>query len=143
MNPLSMSLSRALWNVFLRCVLVLIGVALGLGVWEVVLRWMESPPSLDAGRRALHEPHLDRPWLYRLRPGATGYMTPEKEMLYAINAQGFRDQERVRPKPSGVYRILVLGDSVTFGFGVQPEESFTRLLEADLRDRAPEARIES
>jgi lysophospholipase L1-like esterase len=70
-------------------------------------------------------------------------MTPEKELLYRINAQGFRDRERVRPKPSGMYRILVLGDSVTFGFGVQPEESFTRLLEAELKERVPEAGIES
>jgi hypothetical protein len=129
--------------VLLRGVLALCGVALGLGVWEVALRWLESPPPLEAGRRALHEPHLDRPWLYRLRPGATGYMTPEKELLYRINAQGFRDRERVRPKPSGMYRILVLGDSVTFGFGVQPEESFTRLLEAELKERVPEAGIES
>jgi len=39
------------------------------------------------------------------------------------------------PKPPGVYRILVLGDSVTYGVGVRPEETFPKRLEALLSPR--------
>ena len=56
-----------------------------------------------------------------------------------FNSHGFRDYERTYEKPSGVFRILVLGDSYIEALQVQLEDSFTALLEkaSMRRDRQP------
>jgi lysophospholipase L1-like esterase len=49
------------------------------------------------------------------------------------NDQGFRDDgEHSWEKPPGVFRILGLGDSFMFGWGVSLEESFLKKLEGNL-----------
>ena len=55
-----------------------------------------------------------------------------------INNLGLRDgQDYPQSKPSGCYRILVLGDSMTFGKGVLEEHSWPAVLEQDLQKRYP------
>ncbi len=50
-----------------------------------------------------------------------------------INADGLRARaEYARPKPPGVYRVLLLGDSMTFGQGLRDEDTFATLLEREL-----------
>lgn len=49
-----------------------------------------------------------------------------------INSKGLRDREYDLAKPEGVFRILVLGDSFTWGYGVSDEEIFTERLESKL-----------
>lgn len=51
------------------------------------------------------------------------------EIEYKINSKGLRDDETTYEKPEGVFRIVVLGDSRTFGFGVPIEKHFTTKLE--------------
>jgi hypothetical protein len=46
-----------------------------------------------------------------------------------INSYGLRDYEYLLNKPPGATRILALGDSVTFGFGVNLEDTYTKILE--------------
>lgn len=51
-----------------------------------------------------------------------------------INSAGIRDREEVvGPKPPGQRRIVCLGDSFTFGWGVKVEDAWPRLVEAGLR----------
>jgi len=47
------------------------------------------------------------------------------------NAQGLRDGEHAYARPPGVKRVVVLGDSFTFGVGVDYGERFTELLERE------------
>ncbi|MGE0472661.1 MAG: SGNH/GDSL hydrolase family protein [Nitrospirales bacterium] len=47
----------------------------------------------------------------------------------SINSHGWRDQEYTLEKPSNVIRIMMLGDSVTFGWGAPPEGVTSNLLE--------------
>lgn len=54
-----------------------------------------------------------------------------------INALGLRDVEIENPKPPGTVRILGLGDSVTFGYGVRLEETYLKVLESELNAGAP------
>ena len=54
-----------------------------------------------------------------------------------INSRGWRDGEYSLKKPAGVSRIMVVGDSVTFGYGVKLEEMFAKLLERGLNSRGP------
>lgn len=53
------------------------------------------------------------------------------EFTYTIktNSLGYRMDEFPIEKPEGEYRILLLGDSTTFGFGVEMNESFPEQLE--------------
>lgn len=52
-----------------------------------------------------------------------------------INSLGLRDREYSYDKPADTYRILVIGDSVTFGFGVRLEETYSKRLEKMLNDK--------
>ena len=47
-----------------------------------------------------------------------------------FNADGLRDRTRTREKPDGLTRIAVLGDSVTLGAELTPQEAYPQLLEA-------------
>jgi hypothetical protein len=52
-----------------------------------------------------------------------------------INSHGLREREIPYEKSPGVYRILMLGDSVVASFEVPPEAAFTRVAERILRER--------
>jgi hypothetical protein len=51
----------------------------------------------------------------------------------STNSHGWRDVEHVRPKPEGVFRILVLGDSFMEGYAVSDEDTFARQFEGVAR----------
>ncbi len=50
-----------------------------------------------------------------------------------INSKGLRDREFPYEKKDGVYRILFVGDSFIFGYGLEQEQSIPKLLEQKLR----------
>ena len=61
----------------------------------------------------------------------------------AINNLGLRDDREIAlDKPPGTTRILMLGDSVTFGFGVSLAETASRRLQEALNAGSPAARFE-
>ena len=57
-----------------------------------------------------------------------------------FNGDGVRDRTRSREKPEGLKRIAILGDSVTLGTELRPEEAYPQRLEA--RYRAEGRRVE-
>jgi hypothetical protein len=60
----------------------------------------------------------------RLRAGAEGWNQLEGNAYVKVNSRGLRDREHAFPKPSGVYRIAVLGDSYAEALQVGVEETF-------------------
>jgi lysophospholipase L1-like esterase len=46
-----------------------------------------------------------------------------------INSLGLRGVEIVTPKPPGRVRLLAVGDSITFGYGVRNEDTYANVLE--------------
>lgn len=54
-----------------------------------------------------------------------------------INSMGLRDREYTLAKPPGVTRIVMLGDSLTFGWGVKMDDTPAKLLEASLNAGLP------
>jgi lysophospholipase L1-like esterase len=73
------------------------------------------------------------------RPGTGGvYMGVPVE----INALGLRDRDFPAQKPAGQVRTLMLGDSLTFGWGVRQEDTPSKLLEARLNGSVPTPRDE-
>jgi lysophospholipase L1-like esterase len=82
-----------------------------------------------------------RPGLrYELIPG--GYSPDYIGVPVAVNRLGLRDREIAVPKPEGTVRILGVGDSVTFGYGVRLEETFLKVLEDRLNAKAGAVRYE-
>jgi hypothetical protein len=78
-----------------------------------------------------HGLYADDPDLgWRLTPGHR-HVGPQGEVV-EINSHGLRDPERPREKPPGVRRVLVLGDSFTFGSALAAEDGFCRRLERRL-----------
>jgi lysophospholipase L1-like esterase len=75
----------------------------------------------------------DNYWL--LRPNQT-FIQPERygDIIYSSNRDGFRDINH--DYLSQNYRILFLGDSVTFGLGVKQNHIFTNLLEHKLNEKS-------
>jgi lysophospholipase L1-like esterase len=67
--------------------------------------------------------------VWELVPGWSGR---EGNGTVTINAKGLRERDLPVAKPAGVRRILCLGDSVTFGHGVEAEEAYPRRLEEHL-----------
>jgi hypothetical protein len=69
------------------------------------------------------------------RPGAdaTVMWPPELSYRVHVNALGFRGPEIARTPPPGRTRILALGDSHTFGYYLEDDETWPARLEAQLR----------
>ena len=67
---------------------------------------------------------------HRLVPNQDAYSF---EAPVATNSIGIRNQEVVVPKPDGIYRIVALGDSHTFGYAVEDKQTWPRQLEQQLR----------
>ena len=100
------------------CLLLAVGV-------EISTRWQWNE------RRGVPGFFLSDPGrIQRLAPGYTGWFAgvPVK-----INQLGFRDDREYRlEKSPSTFRILILGDSVTFGHGSVYEHSYPYLLEQRL-----------
>ena len=60
------------------------------------------------------------------------YFTTRWRQGVHLNALGFRDDDIPGTKPERVYRIVVIGDSFTYGQGVETAVRFTERLEAEL-----------
>jgi lysophospholipase L1-like esterase len=58
------------------------------------------------------------------------------------NRYGFRERDFETPKPPGVYRVMVLGDSLTWGAGLAVEERYTAIAEKLLSDSFPQKKFE-
>lgn len=72
---------------------------------------------------------------WALKPGASGTSKRTGYPIhYAINSKGLRDVETTYEKPANTTRIVLLGDSRTFGFGVPIEKHFSMLIEGYFRD---------
>lgn len=52
----------------------------------------------------------------------------------SINSLGFREREITKQKPANVFRIAVVGDSLTYGQGIAEEERFSRIIEQILNE---------
>lgn len=96
---------------------------------EAVLRVVYHPENLGTVIR------YDTLLGWSLAPGTTLISNdPGRDLHYRmdINSIGLRDDEVVVPKPQGRKRVLILGDSIAFGSGVEARQRFSDLLKHEL-----------
>ena len=118
-------------------IVVLITVV-SLGIMEIACRILGTSGNANADfrfyiRQVDNDLRLDYvvedPFLmWALKPGYKGGPI-------AISSMGFRDIEYDKKKNAGVFRILCLGDSTTFGYGIPLESTYHSLLEDRLNCR--------
>jgi lysophospholipase L1-like esterase len=112
--------------------LVVAGVTIGLALSEVLLRIVYAPPpaTIDAFRlrsSSYYQPDEELGWVPR--PNVNGLHTQRRsfDSRFTTNSLGFRGPE-VRDRSDSIYRIVVLGDSFTWGFGVDDDETYAHYL---------------
>src|SRR5215470_18263318 len=117
-----------------KLALTLAGVVLALGAAELLVRVAGVAPKVYAIRKGRFQlSHNSRigyepvPLVYNGRDLAF------YDYLGASNSLGFRDREHAVAKPKGVYRIVVLGDSIAAGLHVERNQDvFPPILEREL-----------
>jgi lysophospholipase L1-like esterase len=70
---------------------------------------------------------------HRLRAGISGYYVEEGFSHYKSSSQSLRDREYSAAKPSGIFRVAVLGDSYCEAFQVGLDQTFHKIVAARLR----------
>ena len=119
-------------------------VSLGIGLVFAAL-FTELAVRLVVGEQAKFPRHVvEAPWgLRRNLPGATyRHKSADVTVWFRINQQGMRaDREYPYQKPPGVKRIVSLGDSFTQGYEVAAEETFSAVLERELRAQGHDAEV--
>lgn len=81
---------------------------------------------------------------YRMRPNVEFvFASPYHGYRASVrtNARGLRDDEVDVPKPTGTFRVLLLGDSMTAGLEVNKDETFEAACEQRLRRQFGEVEV--
>jgi len=135
----------------LKIILVLFGLAMGGALSELALKYLhhsrqgsefenlndlraamlqpEGSTNEGASLKSIVEPNPNDKIIFELRPNLD---LKFMRVQVKTNSCGMRDVERSVVKPKDVYRIALLGDSFAFGWGVEIQESFAKVLEANL-----------
>ncbi|MBS1105929.1 MAG: putative GDSL-lipase [Deltaproteobacteria bacterium] len=105
---------------------------------EGVLRQLAERHEVQlasGARKTVFNPYRSDALLsYALRPGWSGiHESADFRVGVRVNALGMRGAEQPLEKPPGTRRLLVLGDSFAFGWGVEDAETFPARLEARWR----------
>jgi lysophospholipase L1-like esterase len=118
-----------------RLGLLLFGVGVALGLGEVVARM--AAPKAPAKGPSIDPAQSTEGWSLSdfARPQVRGLMATGA--LYRTNRHGFRGREYAARKPAGVFRVMIVGDSVTVGSGVEEYEAYPARLERRLNELQP------
>lgn len=134
-------------NILQNLILVLVSVILIISIFEVVFLLSENIDfytgagyTIDAEKDYWIVPkirvHRESNMLglsYEMNPNIN---TVWQGVNVTTNSYGIRDKEFEIPKPKNTYRVIGLGDSVTFGAGVELNETFLKVLEKKLNDQS-------
>ena len=138
-----MANSRTTGKIFLFSALMTLFVFL---VAEIILQ-IFTPPVDRSYTLKLSESFLDRHFghmpdhdlFWKLTPGFSGIWD---DVPLSVNSHGLRDVEFPTKKPAGVFRILSLGESGTFGAYVNLDETYNKALERLLNTTSGKVRYQ-
>ncbi|MEQ1861083.1 MAG: SGNH/GDSL hydrolase family protein [Chthoniobacteraceae bacterium] len=118
-------------------------VVVALAAIEVAARIIYSRPSMHFGiemwkyARSVKMPADNEALSHRHQPGAQAFLMGAE---VKINSLGLRDREIAATKPAGTYRVVVLGDSTTFGWGVPQDAVYPKVIERAFNENPPSAK---
>ena len=112
-------------------------VLLACALLEIALRVVYGHPPHWRYPQASHV--LTEHGYHKLAPNQTHSFTLDQPV--GTNAAGFRDVEWDVRKPDGRTRIMVLGDSLTFGTGVRGDATYPKILERELRRNGTDVEV--
>jgi lysophospholipase L1-like esterase len=119
-------------GILINLSLIVLSTLFALFLSEIALRLMGLNPLYVS-------PERDRFWKYDSllgwahKPGQEGiFETPQFRTAVRINENGLRDRQHSYERQNDIERILVLGDSFAWGYGVEESERFSQLLEKSL-----------
>jgi lysophospholipase L1-like esterase len=126
-------------SVLLNVTLLAFAVLLGCVAMEVALRVVFAQSldfSMEMWKYAvqLKRPVADPQLSFAHAPNRSAFLMG---VPVSINSEGLRDREFSVDKPPSVYRIMMLGDSTTFGWGVRQEDTAAKFLERKLNADLP------
>ncbi|MCA8957300.1 MAG: hypothetical protein KDC87_14590 [Planctomycetes bacterium] len=116
------------------------------GVWQLIgdpriaanRAWLAAqPPHFRLSDRGMLRSDPDPEVAFTLRPGFDEVVGGNR---YRVNELGLRGGPVAVPKPAGHKRVLVLGDSYAFGFGVAEKDTLAAQLQRALA--APHREVE-
>ncbi len=116
---------RARWPALAGVVLV--GLVVALAAAEIALRLLPRP---ERKAHVVSDPERH----HRLRADWRGTV---QGFPYRTNALGLRERDLVTPKPAGIGRVLMLGDSFIEGGGFAEADTVPRRVESALRTSCP------
>jgi hypothetical protein len=127
-----------------RLLVPLLGVVLGLAASEVVVRVAGVAPEVSPVRRGRIQLSANPRLVFEPVPGM---VVEEEAGLWdeyrgAANRLGYRDHDHPVAKPAGAFRVVVLGDSIAAGWGVEDyADTFPARLETELVRRGVAAEV--
>ena len=123
-----------------RVIALLLGVTLSLAALEGLCRVFKpvylGPPDYFSNFFV-----ADAEFGHKMAPNFNGLYRQDYELTYTTNSLGLRDREFAPTPTPGVMRILAVGDSWTFGLGVNLPETWPKQLERALGERGVKAEV--
>jgi lysophospholipase L1-like esterase len=138
---------RNLASVLVGPALTVASILVFLSVLELVVRGAGLAPEVGVIQRGRFRLSTNPRLGYEPVPGLkwSGDLAGEKHLYDfrgGANSLGFRDVEHALARPEGVFRIVVLGDSIAGGWGVErAEETFPFVLERLLGEQGHRAEV--
>src|SRR3989344_8286280 len=115
-------------------ILVLSSLAISFAIAEYFARRYFPQMTYNLAKErtfAIFKEHENMP--FTLKRNVNNYRFTGKSVefsnLISTNSFGFRGKEISQKKPTSVFRILLLGDSMTLGWGVEDDETFAFIAE--------------
>ncbi len=105
-----------------RLALIAASAAVTVVLVELVLEWVTPEPPANWIRPDARLHHAQK------EDFSTRFITTEWNTAVVTNGLGLRDEEPAA-KAAGATRVLVLGDSYTFGYGVEAGEAYPQVVE--------------
>jgi len=119
----------------IRLVMIAVGFVIALVATEVLLRTLSLAPA--GGLATVNErEYRQLPGIYTPNQRLIDRTQPKLPFRVTIDSLGYRGTRQIsRAKPAGEIRVLMLGDSFTFGYLVDDDKTMSALVESRLQAR--------
>ena len=106
--------------------ILLASIIIFLIIFEIILRFSISPKVYDMKDFVQYSDIYG----WEIKPNLNKTLViPDRTSFVETNSMGFRDYEHNISKSQNKYRIIILGDSFTWGYGVDNNQTYAKLLE--------------